>query len=257
MFTVKQVHRQDTLGLGPEELPPGDRRPLRCRVDTGAVQDGPDGAGPNRVPEPAQRTVDAAVAPGRVLPGQPQHQRAELRRHGRPATLVRVDPTAPNQVAMPAQQCRRLHEQAPPSRTGSSRTSPASTARSAQWTCGLATWRRSTATWWRRTRSPASLAAELRASSASHPITWQNSGYSSRRVMRRSSRPDGFLDELAAQHPRPTFWHPQCRLGCAVRRLVLGPARGGGRAAGSVGVAEMRVRPASWLASGRRSRAGW
>jgi hypothetical protein len=49
------------------------------------------------------------------------------------------------------------------------------------------------------------------------------------------------------------------RLGCAVRRLVLVPARGGGRAAaaGSVGVAEMRVRRASWTAGGRRSRAGW
>ena len=26
--------------------------------------------------------------------------------------------------------------------------------------------------------------------------------------MRRSSWPDGFSDELAAQHPRSTFWHP-------------------------------------------------
>jgi hypothetical protein len=27
--------------------------------------------------------------------------------------------------------------------------------------------------------------------------------------MHRSSRPDGFLDELAAQRLRPNFWHPQ------------------------------------------------
>jgi transposase-like protein len=47
------------------------------------------------------------------------------------------------------------------------------------------------------------------------------------------------------------------RLGCAVRRPVVVLARGRGRAAGSVGVAEMRVRRAGWLGSGRRSRAGW
>src|SRR5215218_6974415 len=45
--------------------------------------------------------------------------------------------------------------------------------------------------------------------------------------------------------------------GCAVRRLVLGPARGWGRAAESVGTAEIPVRRAGWLVSGRRSRAGW
>src|SRR4029450_12834976 len=48
-----------------------------------------------------------------------------------------------------------------------------------------------------------------------------------------------------------------CRLGCAVRRLVLVPARGGGRAAGSVGVAEVPVRRASWPGCGRRIGAGW
>src|SRR6266581_8264649 len=30
--------------------------------------------------------------------------------------------------------------------------------------------------------------------------------------MHRSSRPDGFLNEPAAQHPRPIFWHPQVEL---------------------------------------------
>ena len=58
---------------------------------------------------------------------------------------------------------------------GSARANPASTARSAQFTRGRVTWRRSTATSWRSMRSSMSLAAELRASSASHPITWQNS----------------------------------------------------------------------------------
>ena len=49
------------------------------------------------------------------------------------------------------------------------------------------------------------MAAELRVSSASHPITLQNI---SRRVIYRSSRPGDCPGELPAQHPRPTFWHP-------------------------------------------------
>src|SRR4029453_16106184 len=53
------------------------------------------------------------------------------------------------------------------------------------------------------------LAAELRASSPSHRSTWQNSRYSSRKVMDRSSWPDCVSGESAAQDPRPTFWHPQ------------------------------------------------
>ena len=110
MSTVKKSHRQDAVGLGPEELPPGDGRPDRCRVDAGALQDGPDGAGPNRVAEPAQLTVDAAVAPGRVLLGQPQHQIADLRRHAWTTTPVWVGPTAPDQVAVPSQERGRLHQ---------------------------------------------------------------------------------------------------------------------------------------------------
>jgi hypothetical protein len=54
--------------------------------------------------------------PGRVLPGQPQHQRATL--SPRPATPVRVAPAAPDQVAMPAKHRGRPDEQAPPRRTG-------------------------------------------------------------------------------------------------------------------------------------------
>jgi hypothetical protein len=102
--TVKQVHRQEAVGLGAEELPPGQRRPLGRRFDAGPMQDGPDGAGPDLVAEAAQLTVDATVAPGRVLPGQPQHQIADLQCHAWTTTPVWVAPAAPNQIAMPAQQ---------------------------------------------------------------------------------------------------------------------------------------------------------
>src|SRR6266568_3975199 len=36
--TVQEVHRQHTLGLGPEELPPGERRPLGRRSNPGAAE---------------------------------------------------------------------------------------------------------------------------------------------------------------------------------------------------------------------------
>jgi len=92
---------------------------------------------------------------------------------------------------------------------GSSRESPASTARSAQSNRGRATRRRSTATSCRNTSRSASLVAERRASSTSHPSSLQKIRYISRRVIYRSSRPGDCPGELPAQHPRPTFWHPQ------------------------------------------------
>jgi hypothetical protein len=106
-----------------------------------------------------------------------------------------------------------------PARAGNRRASPASTARSAQFTRGRVTPRRSTATSWRSISSSAFLAAELRASNASHRSAWQNSKYSSRSVMRRSSWPHGLFDQLAAQHPRSTFWHPQGRHSAASSRV--------------------------------------
>jgi hypothetical protein len=42
----------------PEELPPGQRRPLGRRFDAGPMQDGPDGAGPDPEAQAAQLTVD-------------------------------------------------------------------------------------------------------------------------------------------------------------------------------------------------------
>jgi hypothetical protein len=48
--------------------------------------------------------------------------------------------------------------------------------------------------------------------------------------MRRSSWPDGFSDELAAQHLRQTFWHPHDRTG-----LSGGGAEAHGRWLASIG----------------------
>jgi hypothetical protein len=81
----EEVHRQHALGLGPEDLPPGDGRPDRCRVDTGQIQDGPDGAGPNRVAEAAQLAVDATVAEiGFSLANRTTNARSSAVTAGRP-----------------------------------------------------------------------------------------------------------------------------------------------------------------------------
>jgi hypothetical protein len=65
------------------------------------------------------------------------------------------------------------------------------------------------------------LAADLRASSTSHRSTWQNSRYTSRRAMCRSSWPGDAGGELAAQHPRPTFRHPQAPAGYVAEGMAV------------------------------------
>jgi hypothetical protein len=182
----EEVDGQHAAGLCAEELPPGDRRPPWCGIDAGALQDGPHRAGPDPalVAEAAQLAVDAAIPPGGVLPSKPQHQRADLRRDARTATAVRVGPAASDQVAMPAQQRRRLHEHTPPSRTRQQPGEPGQHRPIGPIEPRPVTWRRSTATSWRSMSSSTSLVAVLLASSTSHRSTWQNSRYSSRRVMR-------------------------------------------------------------------------
>jgi hypothetical protein len=68
--TVQEVHRQHPGRLRTQALPPRDGRPLGCRIDASALQDGPHRAGPDPVPvaEAAQLAVAAALPPGRVLP---------------------------------------------------------------------------------------------------------------------------------------------------------------------------------------------
>jgi hypothetical protein len=129
---------------------------------------GPYGAGPDPVAESAQFPVDAAVAAGRILPGQPQHQPAQLGRQGRPSTAARVGPWAPNQARCHCSSVLGCTNSPRQSDRGSIRASPASTARSAQSIRGWVTCRRSTATSCRSASSSALLVAERRASSPSH-----------------------------------------------------------------------------------------
>jgi hypothetical protein len=94
--------------------PPGHRRPLRGGINPGTREKRPDHAGSDPVAQPAQLAMDPAVAPGRVLCGQSQHQVADLDGDRRPAASARIRPPSTDQVPTPPQQRARLHEQAAP-----------------------------------------------------------------------------------------------------------------------------------------------
>ena len=79
-----------------------------------ALQDLPDGGGGDPVAESDELTLDASVAPGRVLPGHPQHQGPDRLRGGWAAWLSsRVGPAAGDEVGVPAQQGSRGHQPQP------------------------------------------------------------------------------------------------------------------------------------------------
>jgi len=64
---VHEVHGQDGLRLGGEELAPGRTRSARCRIDTGLMQDPPHGGGGDAMAEPDEFALHAPVSPGGVL----------------------------------------------------------------------------------------------------------------------------------------------------------------------------------------------
>ena len=75
-----------------------------CRVDAGSLENQPHGTRRDRVPEPGEFTLDASVAPGRVLSCHPQDQATELRRPRRsPGRAVRLGPVASD----PRSRCQR------------------------------------------------------------------------------------------------------------------------------------------------------
>src|ERR671930_1488394 len=115
--TVKKSHLHDPSRLLAQELPPAHARASRCGLDAVAVEHVPDAARRQRDPEPDQLALDPLVPPTRVLRRQPQDQPSRLceqRWPARPSTLIR--PAAADEGAMPAEKCRRLDEERPPSR---------------------------------------------------------------------------------------------------------------------------------------------
>ena len=82
---VEHVAGHDGLGLRVEELGPGRSGPSRRGIDPGGAQYLPDGRGADSVAESGEFTVDAPIAPGRILGGQPDDQGAEACGNGGPA----------------------------------------------------------------------------------------------------------------------------------------------------------------------------
>jgi hypothetical protein len=71
------------------------------------AEDPPDGCRAEVVAEPREFAVHTAVAPGGVLPGQPQDQVADLLAGRRAAGLARVGPLALDEAAVPGEQRAR------------------------------------------------------------------------------------------------------------------------------------------------------
>jgi hypothetical protein len=84
---VEEVHGQHGRGLHAQEPSPGGVGGSQwCRRDPPEFEDSADRGGSDAVAELAQFSLDALVAPGRVLPGQPFDERAMVSsRAGRPA----------------------------------------------------------------------------------------------------------------------------------------------------------------------------
>jgi hypothetical protein len=79
-FEAKRVDREkvrghDALGLSPKKLPPGGTISTRSRIKTMVLHDRSDRARSQSHTELDQLSLDTAVAPARILPGQANHER--------------------------------------------------------------------------------------------------------------------------------------------------------------------------------------
>ena len=105
------------LGLGAQEQRPAwPGLPWRG-IDTGLLQDLPHVDAATSISQPGQFTVDPAVAPARVLAGQPEDQGPDVPAGGWPAGLASFGPGGPataDDVAVPAQDRVRGDQQPQP-----------------------------------------------------------------------------------------------------------------------------------------------
>jgi hypothetical protein len=99
----EEVTGHDPGGLLAQEGLPGHGRPSRCRIEPVTLQCRADRGGRDTNTKTHQLALDALVAPGRVLPGQPDDQLLDVLVKRWPAGLaMRVGPGAGDQSAVPA-----------------------------------------------------------------------------------------------------------------------------------------------------------
>ena len=166
------IDGKDPGGLGVQELPPGGARAAGRRVDSGGLEDLPDGGGRDLTAEACQLAADPPVAPGRVA-------RVISSASRRITGPVRGRPGARRgwvQWRQTRSACQRRSVRGVTIRAswwrcavGSRRVRAAMTARSAHDSQGELTWRCRTAIWWRSTWISLFLTLSERGSRASQP----------------------------------------------------------------------------------------
>ena len=108
----QEIRGQQALRLGTDEVPPRQRVPATCRIESRLLQHSAHGGGRDRDADPRQLTMDTQVAPPRVLPSQAQDQGSNLRIDGTTAgTPMGIGPVAGNETSVPAQQCLGPHDE--------------------------------------------------------------------------------------------------------------------------------------------------
>ena len=108
---VGEIDREDGVGLRAEELRPGWASPSWRGIESGVLQDFPDGRGGHGMAEADQLALDAPVAPAGILAGHPQYEGPDRRCGGWSAwSSVRVGPAAGDELGVPAQQRSGRHQ---------------------------------------------------------------------------------------------------------------------------------------------------
>jgi hypothetical protein len=108
----EEVRGEDARGLRPQKPSPGDRRPAGRRPKPAAKQDRSDGGGRHTDVELLELTLDAPVAPARVLTGQPKDQRYQvLGQRWTAASRGGLGPLAGDQAPVPPQDRAWRHQE--------------------------------------------------------------------------------------------------------------------------------------------------
>jgi hypothetical protein len=111
---VHEVARQDPGCLRDQGLPPGRGCPAWRGREPGCGEDPADGSCADAMPEAEELTLDAAVSPPRVLPGQPPDQLADLLRDRRASGGIRIGPLLLDHAPVPGKQCGGCHDPVQP-----------------------------------------------------------------------------------------------------------------------------------------------
>jgi hypothetical protein len=160
----EEVAGDDPVRLGPQELGPRRAAASRGGPRSRSSEQGPDRRRAHSEAELPQLAFDPDATPSRVLPGEPQNERPELRIDRGPArtTSPAIGPLPLHQLAVPAEELAGVTRKATHRSRGRTRLAAASRTRSIGRSLGGPAVRWNTRSWWRRTRISRSLAPASR-----------------------------------------------------------------------------------------------